>query len=236
MGEPIGIRVAEPGDLRRIVEVLDVAFGWDPVSRWLVLGEPNESPWHRALFRAFTEWTIRYGVAHVTSPDLDAAALWLDLDPDAAEPVPGLAGLLRAALGPVYGRFARLAELTEAVHPRQRRHAYLPFIGVLPEVQGYGLGTALLRHHLDALDEQGLPAYLEASSRRAMVLYHSLGFRRTGHTVHLPPTGPALFPMWREPAPRPSTRDSDPARASGPAHAGGPDPRGRGPRGGWRDR
>ena len=194
-----GVRAAVPGDLRRIVEVLDAAFAWDPVSHWLVLGDPAGSPWHRALFRAFTEWALRHGTVHVSAPDLDAAALWLDLTPGAAEPVPALAGMLRAALGPVYGRFAQLAELMDAVHPYQRRHAYLPFVGVVPEAQGYGLGTALLRHQLAALDAQRRPAYLEASSRRSMALYRSLGFTRTGHTVQLPPAGPALFPMWREP-------------------------------------
>lgn len=52
-------------------------------------------------------------------------------------------------------------------------------MGVLPSMQGRGLGSALMRPTLDRCDREGLPAYLEASSERSTALYERLGFRVT---------------------------------------------------------
>jgi len=56
----------------------------------------------------------------------------------------------------------------------------------------------LLRDRLTALDEQGVPAYLEASSLDSARLYERLGFRRLAQTTDIP-GGPSLYPMWRDP-------------------------------------
>ena len=48
-----------------------------------------------------------------------------------------------------------------------RRTGYLAVMGVAPEWQGRGLGTALMSPALEALDAEGTPAYLEASTPRA---------------------------------------------------------------------
>jgi len=48
---------------------------------------------------------------------------------------------------------------------------------VLPEMQGLGLGSALMAPTLERCDRQGLSVYLEASSERSAALYERLGFR-----------------------------------------------------------
>jgi GNAT superfamily N-acetyltransferase len=58
-------------------------------------------------------------------------------------------------------------------------HYYVRDVGVLPDMQGKGLGSALMRPTLDRCDREGLPAYLEASSERNAALYERLGFRVT---------------------------------------------------------
>jgi GNAT superfamily N-acetyltransferase len=64
----------------------------------------------------------------------------------------------------------------EARHLR-RPHYYIPFVGVAPEHQGRGLGTALMQPTLDLCAEAGLPAYLEATCERNVRLYARLGFQ-----------------------------------------------------------
>ena len=52
-------------------------------------------------------------------------------------------------------------------------------LGVLPEYQGTGLGKALTLRGLQYLRDQGVPAvmlYVEASNKRAIALYESVGF------------------------------------------------------------
>jgi len=44
----------------------------------------------------------------------------------------------------------------------------------------------------------GLPACLEATPLRPVILYEHLGFVRTKATIRIP-GGPALWPMWRDP-------------------------------------
>ncbi|MFI7384201.1 GNAT family N-acetyltransferase [Streptomyces sp. NPDC049813] len=105
---------------------------------------------------------------------------------------------LRAAVDPDNERVEQIGRLTEAVHPTGRAHVYLWMIGVHPERQGEGLGTALMAPVLERCDREGVPAYLEASNARSRALYERLGFVFTGTAVDLP-GGPSLWPMWREP-------------------------------------
>ena len=46
-----------------------------------------------------------------------------------------------------------------------------------PQMQGRGLGGALMGPTLERCDRKGLPAYIEASSERSAALYERLGFR-----------------------------------------------------------
>ena len=80
--------------------------------------------------------------------------------------------------GRLLPRALRTIATLESNHPAAP-HYYLPFVGVEPEWQGRGLGTALMRPVLDRCDEEKMPAYLEASSPRNRVLYERHGFQVT---------------------------------------------------------
>ena len=100
----------------------------------------------------------------------DAWALRTATDADVAP----LKGVLAAAFheDPIF-EWLMPDEATRQV--RLRRFFELEF-GVSPDRQGQGLGSALMRPTLDRCDEEGLPAYLEASSERNAALYERLGF------------------------------------------------------------
>jgi ribosomal protein S18 acetylase RimI-like enzyme len=79
----------------------------------------------------------------------------------------------------------------------KRPHWYILAVGVRPEDQGQGLGSALLAPTLGRCDRDGLPAYLEASSERSAALYERLGFE---HVRELRFAGsPPLWLMLRSP-------------------------------------
>jgi ribosomal protein S18 acetylase RimI-like enzyme len=59
----------------------------------------------------------------------------------------------------------------------REQHCYVRDVGVLPDMQGRGLGSALMRPTLERCDRESLPAYLEASSERSAALYERLGFQ-----------------------------------------------------------
>ena len=50
------------------------------------------------------------------------------------------------------------------------------------------------------LDHEGIPAYLEAATKRTRRLYARHGYRLCpGAPIQLPGDGPLMWPMWREP-------------------------------------
>jgi ribosomal protein S18 acetylase RimI-like enzyme len=100
-----------------------------------------------------------------------------------------IAGLSGAARGKDVG--ARLA----ALHPREP-HAHLVFLGVAPDAQGKGVGSAILKRTLAPLDRDGTLAFLETTTERNVALYQRHGFEITGE-FELP--GLRMWAMTREP-------------------------------------
>jgi GNAT superfamily N-acetyltransferase len=111
-----------------------------------------------------------------TTSDLTGAALTL---PPGRWRVPPHTTLLQgSAFGIHLLRAARMGTAMEWRHAHELRgsHYYVRDIGVHPDMQGKGLGSALMRPTLDRCDREGLPAYIEASSERSAALYERLGF------------------------------------------------------------
>jgi GNAT superfamily N-acetyltransferase len=195
------IRKASAEDAPLVADALARAFQDDPGWSHLL---PEASDRTRRL-RLFFETELR-GVALPhglvwTTDEVVGAAVWMP--PDAWR-VPVTATLREAPpMVRVFGRHLPLALRSrlrmEGRHPRKPPHWYLVFMGVVPEWQGRGLGTALMLPGLQALDTAGMPAYLEASTPRSRALYARNGFAVTGE-FNLPSGGPPLWQMWREPA------------------------------------
>ncbi len=76
-------------------------------------------------------------------------------------------------------------------------HWYLPWFGVGARVQGSGLGATLMVDCLRAVDETGLPAYLETPNPRTISFFERFGFRVTGSTESR--DCPVITFMLREP-------------------------------------
>ena len=209
----VAIQTADEGDRELVVRLLDEAFQDDPVSGWVFPGDEYRRTTHHRLMAAFTEIVLAEGRIDVTE-DESACALWLpvpaeeheqheqhkqheDHEAYAAAADDGPARL-REAIDPGNERIELIGRLTAEIHPAGRAHEYLWMIGVTPQLQGAGIGTALVRPVLDRCDREGLPAYLEASNARSRALYERLGFELAGRPLDLP-DGPRMWPMWREP-------------------------------------
>lgn len=197
-GDP-SMRPATPADLQRLKTVLAEAFFDDPMFGWLI---PEDSKRHARLRRYFGV-DLRYYVLPRgrvwTTADLTGAALTL---PPGKWRVPPHATLLQGtAFGPHILRASKVGAAMEWRHAREIHgpHYYVRDIGVHPDMQGKGLGSALMHPTLDRCDREGLPAYIEASSERSAALYERLGFQ---HTKELRVGGsPPLWLMIRPPQP-----------------------------------
>jgi ribosomal protein S18 acetylase RimI-like enzyme len=78
---------------------------------------------------------------------------------------------------------------------------YLQALGVAPDKQGRGIGSAILRECLDRIDRDGQGAYLETCGEANVRLYRRHGFEVRDHAVHLVPAdlGVTHCTMYRPP-------------------------------------
>ena len=181
-----------------LARTLAAAFAEDPVLGWLLR---HVRAREERLRRFFTIELRHMGFARGTvwtSDGLPGAAICMP--PGAWQLPPRVALAQGPAFGRAFGRRLPIATaLQAAMELRHERspHWYVLAVGVRPEHQGQGIGSALLSPTLARCDREGLPAYLEASSERSAVLYERLGFE---HVDDLRLAGsPPIWRMLRQP-------------------------------------
>lgn len=113
----------------------------------------------------------------------------------APESLPGaMAPLLKPfgkASAPLMRWFVRWCHLDP-----EEPHLHLGPIGVAPQAQRQGVGTALMRCYLDHLRAENLPGYLETDKPENIEFYEKFGFV-VEHEEEL--IGAPTWYMWREP-------------------------------------
>jgi GNAT superfamily N-acetyltransferase len=193
------IRRAEPSEAGALAQVVADAFFDLAVCRWLV---PDPAERRRVLppdFALIVEHAIEHGTVHTTD-ELDAVAVWFSDAPEGIGEIRDYDARLVAAVAPHTPRFVILDDVMHASHPTETPHEYLALLAVAPTAQQAGLGSALLKARHDHLDAEGVPAYLEASSRRSRELYLRNGYTEVGTPLVVPDCPEKImYPLWREP-------------------------------------
>lgn len=126
-----------------------------------------------------------------------AVAVWQRMPSGPVTPPPDYERKLRQVCHEHTERFLALDKMFEQHHPHDVEHMYLMFLAADPEHQNRKLGTALLRHQHRLLDQQGMPAFLVASSERSRRLYEREGYELL--QAYPLPNGPMIFAMMRPP-------------------------------------
>jgi GNAT superfamily N-acetyltransferase len=192
-------RIGAAHEVEQLSAALAAAFEDDPVFSWVLADQAGR---RARLFRFF-----KLELSHVVLPagriwtTDDAAGASLELPPGGWKMPIGVQVRHAPAFTRVFGQ--RLPHALALITRMERRHLrephyYIPYVGVVPEAQGQGLGTALLAPTLQRCDRERLPAYLEATSERNVALYLRLGFEHLDE-LRLG-SSPPLWPMRRAPA------------------------------------
>ena len=199
---------AEAADLEVLSQVIADAFHDLPQSRWLVPDQAARREIFPGYFRLYVEHAMASGVVHTTT-DRTAAALWLPTGQNAAGPPAGYGAQLADAAGPWIDQFLAFDATLNRHHPAGTAHHHLAILAVRPDRQGQGTGSMLLRAYHQTLDrDHGAPAYLEAADLRTRQLYLRHGYAlRPDAPFYLPDGGPPMWPMWREPQPKPARQE-----------------------------
>jgi len=188
----------------RAVMTIGRAFSPDPMFEWVFPDTAARSAALPRLMRVLVEYGLRYGRV-TTSHDVKAACVWIPPGPGITIPRMmrcGMLGLpLRIGWGP-FARFMAANETMDKIHKARvpEPHWYLFGIGVDPELQGQGVGSAIIREGLAIADRESKPCYLETSEPRNLGLYKRFGFDVL-EEVTLGKGGPPAWAMRREPQP-----------------------------------
>jgi len=194
------IRKLDEADVPRIAKALARAFEDDPVLSWVFR---DESERLARLERSFVLYLRRIWLPHrecYATDRLFGASLWM---PPGKWHLGFLAQLrlvpsMISVVGGNLPRLMRVLNLIEKKHPKAPTHYYLAVLGIEPEFQGRGFGGAVMQPVLQRCDREGIPAYLESSKKRNIVLYERHGFEVV-EELRLPQDGPPLWRMWRDP-------------------------------------
>ena len=162
------IRSATRDELPETVACVVAAFITDPLARYACASPHEYLRGMPSMVEEFAGGAFDHGSAYV-SVDFCGAALWLPpgVHPDDEK----LERAFREAVKPerlddLLGTFEQMGQS----HPEEP-HWYLPMIGVEPNAQSRGIGSALMQHALQSLRpgrRAGLPRVVESSQHRAL--------------------------------------------------------------------
>jgi len=179
--------------------VLGRAFWEDPLWSALMSDPQTRQAKLARMFTGLVKTTAAARGVVETTPGLEAVAIWL---PPGVElgwwPMvrSGMA-MPRVVMGlPAQDRRRMINVLRQTEQRRRdlmpRPHWYLEAIGVEPDHQGAGLGSALVRAGIARADRDKTPVYLETETEGNVGYYEYLGF---GVVDQIVATGLDL-PLW----------------------------------------
>jgi hypothetical protein len=192
--------VVTPERAGTAVQILVDSFYRDPLWSWAMPDDEHRRAQHRAVWGLFVEAAIPHSWVWLTGNGA-TTSLWIPpgaselTDEQAEQFEPMLVDLL----GDGAARVLQAFDVLDQGHPHDEPHYYLSLLGSDPARLGNGYGLGLLAANLRAIDELGVPAYLEASNEANVPLYARYGFRPRARLV-MPDDGPDVVTMWRAPA------------------------------------
>jgi len=203
-GPAVDVAGLEPREIGAAGELLARAFRDNPLNRAVISQRSAERRLRANRWGMQTQLPLgaRQGLCLAARCDARLAGSLVSVPPGRWPlPLPAFRDRIRCLFGQglrVSSRWARVAE-TLHEHHEPLPHWYLALLGVEPELQGSGVGAALLGAWLRLVDADGRGAYLETDTSRNVAFYERAGFR-VKREIRLLET-----PVWfmERPPPRP---------------------------------
>ena len=183
----VAIRTATRDDIEACATALARAFQDDPGT---VVYEPDDSR-RAAILPGFFRTVVAAALDEdgdlvVAGDPVEGVAIWFR--PERHGPLPdamganGFGDVLEASGPEASQRLLAMVSELDAQHDRLTHgpHLRLEFIGVNPEAQGSGVGSALIDHGHRRADELRIPCYLETFTAQNVRYYQRRGYEAAG--------------------------------------------------------
>lgn len=168
--------IAAPSDKAVVVDILTQAFD-DNKSFNTVLKQDHKREFRlRKVFEYQFDICSKYGRVYLSDDKKSCAViLFPDIQKNTlAEIISSIKLLFILGIKSVKKGFNREAKIKK-VHPSANIY-YLLFIGVYPEHQGKGMGSALLKSLIEDSKQMNRPIFLETYLDKNIALYKKFGF------------------------------------------------------------
>ncbi|MEX2245434.1 MAG: GNAT family N-acetyltransferase [Dehalococcoidia bacterium] len=203
-GPPYLVEPLTDAGIADAARLLTGAFLDDPLWTWLIPDRERRRALHPISAIASVRWGLLAAETYVTVPPA-GVAIWvppaahnIDLDPDGSRT--GWSEWERSAGPEIISKFEAMVDVQRPA--REQAHDgpgwYLAWLGVLPDAQRTGAGSALLRHMFRRTDAEGMPCLLETENEANVKYYQRHGFRLM-HEGVIPLGGPPFWTMKRDP-------------------------------------
>ncbi|NTV96859.1 MAG: GNAT family N-acetyltransferase [Thiobacillus sp.] len=199
-GAPVRVDTASDPALRRTLALtLSRAFADDPHFNWIVRQDKGRTEALKQLFELLLAELLGHHGTVLASADLKAAAIWFPPRGQSLGLIDQIGVAWRFVGITGWRHFPSRAYGLNRMAWRQpdQPHYFLQTLGVDPDRQGYGYGTALLRAFTRQCDADRTLAYLETSKPDNVRFYEGHGFLASGRAKL--PHGPWLWQMTRTP-------------------------------------
>lgn len=196
--DALRVRPMVAADMDAVCALMGLAFADNPSTLANVRGDRDRAQRVMRSAVRVAKFGRRWSHAIVAVQDeriLGAlnAAPWPNCQLTGLQKIATVPAMLRAT-GTALPRIAHMSE-RRAAHDPRRAHWHIGPVGVRPDAQGHGVGSALLTEFLATSDKRGAPAFLETDVDRNVTLYQRHGFQVVESQAIL---GVETWFMWRD--------------------------------------
>ncbi len=181
-------------DFQKASITLGQAFSQDPIWTRILQGEPEKFP---LVFGVPLKYSLKYGKVYASNSELQGIAAWVGtpyVDMSLWRLLRSGALKIIMKLGMKLGK--RILNVFSQIEKDRKDlmkspYIYLYALGILPQEQGHGIGSKLVKDMLDNLPLK-LPVYLDTETEDNVRFYQRLGFEVVKEVQVLPYN----LPMW----------------------------------------
>lgn len=188
------IRPLRLEEIAKVASFIATGYQEDIFFKWVV---PKDEDRHSVVSAYYSVYLGAKGAMAYVAEDengtMVGASVWLphDVDPSIYEEIDKVAG----HYGP---QFQAVANASHDSAPADGPFYELVGFVTRKDLQGQGVGYQLLKTHLDLMDANGTPTYLEASTPfHERSVYRKFGYDHHGGTLTFEKDAAFLYPLYR---------------------------------------